>query len=373
MRLSLSSIFIWLFAINLNTQNEIAFDWSRKENNLYLDYVNFSFFKNNEYFSPFQKGYTGIGSINQISFHYYLNSNCYVKTGAHFLKYSGVQGFTEILPLISVNCLLSPDLQMKFGHLNGNLDHGLNEILYLYDRSYQNNVENGIQFLFKKKRLSFDLWMDWETFIFHGDPYQEEFVVGYTSDLLILEQKVHKIIISLDAITTHKGGQIDISNAAKQTTLNTYLGIRHEMIFSEMHKFFIEYASLDYKGLHAPPPNDVNHLKFDNGWGRNIYIRHEYKQFAWQLGLWESRRFISPRGEYAYQSISRYDESFADESRYLIHGKVSFMNLERKIVHLELRGDIYHDLERKQMDYCYGIYIRLKSDFFLKKMSNAQD
>ena len=36
-----------------------------------------------------------------------------------------------------------------------------------------------------------------------GDPFQEEFVVGYTSALLLLEHKIHKLFISLDAITTH--------------------------------------------------------------------------------------------------------------------------------------------------------------------------
>ena len=45
------------------------------------------------------------------------------------------------------------------------------EPIYDFERFLNNNIENGIQFLWNYDRFYTDLWLDWEQQILQGDPF----------------------------------------------------------------------------------------------------------------------------------------------------------------------------------------------------------
>jgi hypothetical protein len=333
-----------------------------------MDIYNYSFFKNNEYFSDFETGYTGIGSILQPTLKYQLSSYTSFYFGYHLLKYSGIDNYTEILPLINVTHSISDKLKIIMGHLRGNLNHSLSEPLYRFDNSYQKNVENGIQFLYNSKHYDFDLWMDWEKFIFTDDPFQEEFVVGYNSSLDLIKKEKINLGTDFQFLFTHKGGQIDAANASKQTTLNSDLNLSFNYLFKEDHNMALKHSWLSYEGIHAPPSGDPNHLAYKDGFAYYSQFIYRIQWFKLMLGYWKAKRFMSPRGEFLFQSVSRDKPEIKVDDRRMITSKLYFTQLKKGPVKLQLRADIYYDLDQKFCDYVYGFYLIFTENFFLRKI-----
>jgi hypothetical protein len=338
---------------------------SEDSNKLFLGIENNNFIKNNEYFNKFYDGYTLIGYFITPKLIYHPTHNTKIEAGVHLLKYSGLNDYTQALPVLSFQYKISNHIDMVLGTLYGTLNHKLIEPIFQFERYYENNVENGLQFLFNYRFIESDNWFNWEKFIFKNSPYKEEFTFGSSNKIKLTGEKSHfTVSIPVQLLVAHRGGQIDTANTNLQTISNSTAGLTLGYHFK---KGFIKYIGLDnyylyYKDL------ATSGLAFKDGSALYSNLNIESKHFFLMLGYWKGHEFIAPRGEPLFQSISEKDPNYFEHNREIITGKLSYNHSIYKDIKIGVRFESYYDLPTKNFDFAYGVFIKFERNFFLKKL-----
>jgi len=349
------------------TFNTIDFIYDSCDSHLSLKFESTSFFKNNEYSNEFTKGFTGLGFFIKPSLEYYINDKTKASAGFFALKYSGIDNFTQLIPIFTVQHKLNKTIDILFGSLYSTLNHKLEEPIYRFDEYYQNNVEYGLQFLYKNALIESDLWLSWEQFIFKNSPYQEEFVAGNNTRIKVYQSNSFNLSFPLQILISHIGGEIDSSPNAMASIINGVTGLNLDYNLDQSHSIGFTPLYFLYQGWNLPE-SGVNSELFNAGKALYLKLNYSGKYFNSMIGYWSTDKFIAPRGEYLFQSVSEWDPSFAQDRRELITAKFS---VNRKMLDsfiLEFRADTYYDISTKDIAYSYGLYIVLKESFFIKKI-----
>ncbi len=323
------------------------------------------FFKNNEYFNSFTKGFTGIGYFLKPSLTYQLLPKTELELGCYLLKYSGTSKVSELEPTFRIKHQLSPSAMLVVGNIYGNLNHELEEPIYRFDRFYQNNLENGFQLLIDHEKIKSDIWLNWERFIFTGDSLQEKLVAGNTNRIVLLKKDHVALTLPVQALFVHIGGQIDSSPNAATTTLNTFTGLQLTYHINSTSSVYLAPLVSHYIGIGLPEYGQPNSQHFQNGMGIYPKIGMEHKRLVFMLGYWNAKQYIAERGEYLFQSVSEFNPSFTEANRELYTAKASFQkNFDDKLK-IEVRGEAYFDPINTQLDYSYGLYLVANESFFI--------
>jgi hypothetical protein len=359
--------FAFLFALNTNAQDfstdRMLPDTAAK--GLYFSLEQSAFIKNNEYFNEFAAGYTGIGLFAQPSFQYFFNSETKIQGGVYLLKYSGVESFNQVLPILSVQHKLGDNLDLVMGSIYGTLEHKLEEPLFRVDRYFQDHVEYGLQLLYNdKNRFNYDFWVNWEQYILPGDPFQEEIQAGWTSNYQLKKEGL-KISIPTQFLIHHMGGQVDSSPDPVASIINGAVGLEFDYPLSDSKSLIFEPWFFFYQGW-GVPETGVNSQAFNSGNSVYLKLRYETPKLNAMLGYWNANQFIAPLGEYLFMSISEKDLSFSEADRQLITSKISLRKTISKHMFLELRSDFYYDLNYSQLSYSNSLYFVINESFFLK-------
>jgi hypothetical protein len=338
-------------------------------NKLFLGIENGNYFKNNYYYNNFEVGYKEIGWFLQPTLEYYPTGNTRLSAGVHMLKYSGLENLTRFTPVLSFQYRMADGIDLVLGTIYGTTNHRLIEPVFQFDRYNQNHVENGFQFLFDKKHVWSDLWMNWETFIFDRSPIQEQFTVG-TSTLIKLSDPDNRlqVQIPIQTLIMHRGGMHTIIDAHVQTYLNYVYGINLEYrlagkVFQNLafRGYMVNYQDLSYVGEEP--------FKQGSGFYPNILV--EGRILDLMLGYWNAHRFIAPRGEYLFQSVSKVDSSFSEAQRRLLNFKFAIHHTISKGIEMGARLEAYMDLTHKNIDYTYTLFIAFNRKLFLREMKSA--
>ena len=339
------------------------------ERDISIRFESTSFFKNNEYNNDFTEGFTGIGFSIKPAVEYYLTSNTKVNAGVYLLKYSGINNFTQAIPLFSVQHKLTKNIELVFGSIYGTLNHQLEEPIYRFDRYYQNNVEYGLQFLWNSKSIESDLWLNWEKFIFKNDPFQEELVVGNNTNIKVYPSDKFDIYIPLQILISHKGGQIDSSPDPAASIINGLSGLRFNYKINKTGIVGFEPLIFWYQGW-GLPDTGANSQIFNNGKGLYLKVNYNNKYLSSMLGYWTANMFIAPKGEYLFQSVSELNDTFSQEERKLITAKIAIKHKVSESFKIEARADGYYDLVNRDFAYSYGLYFVINELFFLKNIAD---
>ena len=272
-------------------------------NKLFLGIENGNYFKNNYYYNNLEVGYKEIGWFLQPTLEYHPTGDTRISAGVHMLKYSGLESLSRFTPVLSFQYRMAPGSDLIIGTIYGTTNHKLIEPIFQFDRYNQEHVENGFQFLFDKKHVWSDLWMNWETFIFDRSPIQERFTVG-TSTLIKLNdpESPLQIQIPIQTLIMHRGGMHTIVTAHVQTYLNYVYGVDinyklQNKIFQNLafRGYMVNYQDLSFSGEEP--------FKQGKGFYPNILL--EGKIMDLMLGYWNAEKFIAPRGEYLFSLFQR--------------------------------------------------------------------
>ena len=334
--------------------------------NLFLRFRNATFINNKEFFNPYQPGYTLIGYYARPILEYHPGPNTRIRAGAHLLKYSGIGKFTNFIPVFSFEHSFYPGLNMIFGSLYGSLNHGMIEPLFTFERVFTHHHESGLQFLIDRGFFRADLWIDWETFIFTGDPFQEEFTVGLSSCIILSgRQSRLQVELPLQLLAVHKGGQIDISGKGVQNLINYAAGINADLQID--HNFF---RTAGFRGWLAFFRDFSSNSRFpyQDGWGiyPNLYVDSEW--FELGAGYWRGNRFIAPRGEPVFQSISQVDPELTADLRELLTSKIIFNRKLLRGINMGIRFEVYYDPVLNDFDHTGGLHIIIDERYFLTRV-----
>ena len=341
---------------------------------LYFRIESTAFFKNNEYFSPYAYGFTGIGIYIKPTLEYYFSKKLKITAGTYLLKYSGLDKISQAIPIFSVQYRVTKSFELVMGNIYGTANHRLEEPLFRFDRFYQHHIEYGLQFLWHNKRIHSDLWLNWEHFIQLGDTAQEQLTVGNSTRLLLLQQKGFRLILPIQFLIKHKGGQLAPEPRPPVTTIfNGLSGLRLAYNFNKKSSIQFSQLFLLYKALSYPSLGQAGHLPFGKGWASYSKIDLQLKSFHLMAGYWSGQQFIAPLGETLFQSVSEINPETIQKNRSLITGKLSYRKSIARGIKLEARAASYFDTDTKKIDYSYGLYIRINTDFFLCKVKKNQN
>lgn len=338
-------------------------------NTLSLKISNTNFLKNNEYFNKIVQGYTLIGFHFQPRLVYKPARQVSLEGGIHLQKYSGLDHFTQALPVFTVNYQPFRWLNLVMGTLYGSLNHRMAEPLFDFERHYTYNVENGIQVLINHDRIHSDLWINWEKFIFKHSGFQEEFVFGNSTRLNILN-KTRKVILHVPVqfLFAHKGGQgLNMPGHHIETLMNVAYGLS---IGIRTNKKFISEITLNGLIAHYQDLSPLKYLKYDNGIAFYPYLSMDGKFMEICAAYWDARHFIAPRGESMYQCISSEDSVYKEDHRKLLTMKLGLKYEIINGIDLGARFEGYYCLNEKHFDFSYSLYLVFKRDIIIKKINH---
>ncbi len=334
-------------------------------NRLYLTVENTNLFKNNEFFTDFEKGYTIFGFFLRPMLSYHPTSNTKIETGVHLLKYSGKDDFEQALPVFRFQYRINKYLDFVMGTLYGGANHKLSEPLYRFERHFTDHVENGAQLLFYSNRVRSDLWINWEKFILRDDPFQEEFVVGNTTEIFITNPfKAFTVSVPLQLLAAHKGGQIDNSDDELLSIANLAGGISLQY---KLYNHFITSIGLNTNYITYSDISHTRQMAFKNGYGIYPKLWAYTKLIDLEIGYWRANRFIAPRGEPLFQSVSNYKTEYTEEDREIFTGRFTIHKNIGRNIDFGLRFGSYYDVINSSFDFYYQVHLVFNQRFFLTR------
>ena len=187
-----------------------SFADTMKKDQTYLRLQGLGFLKNNENFGPMQDGYTLFGYQFNPQLGYHLSDELALEGGVYLQKDFGNSNFNSVAPTFSLK-YRKKDFKMIFGTLEGSLNHRLIEPVYGFERVMTNRLENGLQFMLTKKRVDFDIWIDWQNMLYKLVDDYERFWMGVSGNAFKITKNEYSVKIPLQATARHNGGQIAVS------------------------------------------------------------------------------------------------------------------------------------------------------------------
>ena len=146
---------------------------------LTLNVYNLNYIYNTEYFTniPLSGTLFGYQFIPEIK--YQPTSRFVIKAGVYLQKEFGRKEYTSLLPTFSVK-YKAKESSYILGTLEGNINHGFIEPIYDYKLLINERLENGFQFFVDTRPYNHDFYINWRRAIHLGDPFKEEFDIGYS-------------------------------------------------------------------------------------------------------------------------------------------------------------------------------------------------
>ncbi len=331
---------------------------------LFLQIDNNNFIKNNEYFGPIAEGYTLLGFNITPKFVYAPSTKLKLSFGGNFLTYYGRKNEVEARLLLAFQYKIHKKLDFVLGNIYGTTNHKLIEPLFDFERYLNNNVENGIQFLWNSDRIFADLWLDWEQQILQGDPFQEQFNVGLSSEFLIIDREIFQLSIPFQNLVRHEGGQIN-SNSSKPliTIFNNATGIK---LSKPLNTNLIKQVNLASYVVSYEDLSPTKQQVFINGMASYTTLDLTTSIFDLNFGYWYGEQYIAPIGNPLFESYSRTKFYVEEPIRQLAIGKINYSKNVFKGIDLGVRFESYYDILGSNLEYTWAVMFTFNDKFFLK-------
>lgn len=325
-----------------------------------------NFVKNNEYFGEYTEGRTLPGYSVQPSLMYYVGKKVRIKIGAHLLKYSGYEDFSEVFPVVSAHVKLSDNWDMILGNIRGNVQHRLIEPLFNPELLFLKPDESGVQFYHNSPKIWLDAWVDWEQFIFKGDSIPEKFTAGVSLDYKLTNpESAIEVSIPVQLTTFHVGGQVSDYTTKSYSLFNKVMGIK---LSQNLGTGFLQKVGLSTYFLTFSELTEALGLPFTNG--RAIYPVGllTYKHGELMLGYWRSENYFAPKGSPLFWSISDHNMGYYNRNRSILSSKFTYNKMFFKKVRFMAQAASYYDVDAGQLEYSYGISLTFTPNFFIAKL-----
>ena len=329
---------------------------SKSAGNLYLNFRNINFVKNNEYSNPIIEGYTLIGYYLQPEIVYLPSDKVALRLGAHFLSYSGLNKFSLIKPLFSISYNFSENSLITIGSLSGSDRHRMFDQHFNKERLYNAYSEDGLQFTTHNDHLFSDTWLSWEKFIFMGDNNREIFTAGesfkYSSTLI---GDVLRFEVPVQLQFKHYGGQISNYPEPVETYFNIAGGTRISFDITDtgFGRAGFEYLVFAGNKLAGRSTNGIN-----NGYGQLFKLFSSYKKIILEIGYWKAHNFFAPNGNYIYSCVSDYRDNVTIRDRKIITCSASISIIPENFLELYLGFEGFYDVDLQRFDNSVALHLR---------------
>jgi len=353
-----SGILILLFALCvLPATGQDKTGGSVDEGDLYLNFRNINFVKNNEYSNPIIEGYTLIGYFIQPELVYKPAEKITLRLGAHLLSYSGTNKFSLIKPVFSTSWHFSENTCFTIGSLPGSNQHMMFDPHFNKERIYNAFSEDGLQLRTSTDNFFSDTWLSWENYIFKGDNEREIFTAGesfrYTSPELA---GLIRLEIPVQVQFKHYGGQISDYLEHVETFLNIAAGAKFSIDIEESKYGTAGLESIFFKG-NSLTGNAPSGIKNGYAWWHKLF--YSFKNAEIEAGYWSSNDFYAPNGNFIFGSVSDHIENLIISDRKLITGSVNIKLPYNDFFEFYFGFDGYYDTDLKRFDNAMTLHIKL--------------
>jgi len=325
----------------------------------YFDISSAAFFDNLEFANYIEKGYTLTGFNIEPRIGFAANSKYSISGGFHALYYSGEPGFTRFVPVVTINAALTRNIAMNVGTIDGTNAHNLPEPLFSPERELINQPETGLQFLFNGRYFKGETWINWEKFLFFGDTIQEEFTVGVSGKVRLLEGEKMNLNIPVYALAVHQGGQINETESLVSTLANFGGGVNLSFPAANGR---VGVEALGFLGKDMSP--NPHHI-YKNGWA--VYPKFYYHNKAVKLdvGYWRADSLMLPRGQQIFGSLSTVHPDYNSPKREIVTGNFMYLKQVARGFCLAGKVQLYHVVTESQLDFRFAIVAQFNEIFFL--------
>ena len=332
---------------------------------LSLSVENTNFVFNSEYFNNFNVGHTLLGYFIKPEVTYKPFEKVNFSGGVFIQSYFGEKSLTKFRPVFSINYKASKHTNIIFGDISGTINHNLPEPVFNTELYLTENIENGLQILYKGTRLKTDFWVNWEQFIFPDSSFPEIFTAGLSNVLRLtrIESK-HDFSLKFSGIATHTGGQIEHRGVPVQTLANTVSGFDYNINFQTLFLKKIHLFSYYLTSFDASPEKNLPYLY---GFGVLSGIGFSNSVLDIELQHWYGDYYFSKKGNPVFQSVSQMYNGFKENQRAMFLTKTFFSKKINKFFKIGVGADTYYDLYNLSLDFTFGFYIKTNFDFLLKK------
>jgi hypothetical protein len=373
---------------------------SLQKGQLSIEMDNLSFYKNNEYGSTIQKGYTLPGFWLQLKAVYYPLTNLKLEVGAHSTWFWGTTRYpaiayknsiptlngkdyyniVHVLPYFRANLALSNNVSVVLGDIYGGANHRLIDPLFNPELNLSTDPEKGVQLLYKTKWLDFDMWLDWTSFIYNRDTIQESFVAGGSARIKFNspESRFH-VYLPVQGLAYHKGGELDITDTNIQTIMNGAFGAGLRW---NVKGRVIEYVNAEaYMTGYVFPKGGTSY--FDRGRGYYSKIAVQLKDFNINTSYWSSGNFFSVFGNAFYSTISTKLDDMIYYNPKMLNFNVDYSRVLGKGFAFGVKAEAYYYVSGKMYslktgafepspfgknaNFSVGVYLRLNPSFLIKQ------
>ena len=368
MKIAFSKIFFLLFLIcSLSVNAQVDYptfknatiinpaDSQQLSFNLYnLNYIN-----NTEWFGniPLSGTLFGYQIIPEIE--YQISPKLIIKGGIYLQKEFGRPNYTTIAPTFSVKYRAKHSSYI-IGTLEGNLNHGFIEPIYDYKLIINERLENGFQFQVDTKPYTHDLFINWRRAIHPGDDFKEEFDIGYSGKLNVINKKTFNLNIPIQLLYSHKGGQVDTLNTPLQSLTNFATGASLTFNINKklLQKIVFDNYYVNYKDI-----SGQKRQPFNEGNGYLSHLLFGFKNVGIDLRYWYGDAYIGPRGMALFQSVSEKYPGLVERKRELIIASFIYDKEIFKNINFDFRFIPYKDLKEKSssgtgLEYSYELYLK---------------
>lgn len=343
-----------------------------RKGQLSLEVDNVSFFKNNEFSSTVQKGYTLPGFWLHLKASYYPLANLKLEGGIHSIwfwgstrypafAYKGISTWNgqdyaynvHVLPYFRAHIALSKNVDIVLGDIYGGSNHRLIEPLYNPELNLTSDPETGLQLLYNSEWVTFDVWVDWMTYIYNLDTKQEAFVAGVSARFMANSPKspLHAYF-QLQGLTQHRGGEIDVTNEDVQTNMNGAIGAGVTWNINRKALKYIN-AEFDLAG-YSFPKGRVSAL--DKGTGYYTKLAAQLSNFNIRASYWSCGNFMPIFGSAFYGSVSTKEENMFYENPKMLYVGADYIRPLSKGFSFGIKAESYYYLSGKMYDQRTGVY-----------------
>lgn len=365
---------------------------------LRLNFDALCFFRDNEYKGCLSKGYTLPGYRLQPTVSYQPLKNLHVEVGVSMLHYWGANKYPNLnysdistwkgdqtqtgfhlLPFFNVQLAVSRNFNLILGNIYGGANHRLIEPLYNQENALSADPEMGVQMQWQTKPLDFDVWVNWESFIFDKDTHQEAFTFGLSTRFKANrpERRTH-VYFPLQVVMQHRGGEINPD--AEQRQVKTWMnaaagvGVTIHTDNSILTRLNAEADVAYYRQMTGAL------LPFDNGKGVYLKAEADIWRFCLRGAYWDSSKFISIFGNPLYGSVGIHNRDFQMQRNRTVCAQLSYAQELGKGFSWGVQADVFNTLptdnfvvgdkvynNNNKVSLAAGIYLRVKPSFLLKK------
>lgn len=335
---------------------------------------NLNYFHNTEWFTNIPLSGTLFGYQLIPKLRYQPSPRLSITAGLYVQKEFGRNEYTTVAPTFTVKYQARKSAFI-FGTLEGGINHGFIEPIYDYKWLINERLENGFQILTKTKYYEHDLYINWRKAIHFGDKFKEEFDVGYVADFNVMKKEFLNIQVPLQFIYSHKGGQIDSSDAPVQSLFNWTTGLKldipinHSLLKKiELDNYYVNYK--DISGAKRQP--------YDRGVGYLSRLAFDLSPFVLDLRYWFGNQYIGPRGMALFQSVSEKYPGLTEDKREILIVSLIFDKEIYKNIFFDLRFIPYTDFREKMTsgtgwEYSYEMYLKFVLNTGLGHLGKEQN